>query len=220
LWRCRIDPFNAKANKICLVVPPASNAKQAIEQHFDGHSNLRDQNDSQNTANGRARAADNDVLISSNAPSSNMSGFDLPELSMSNSERSDIDIQRIPGYVNQQMASLEKDDLLNFENTFSFTENNFPHSMVAWGYPPGQNPVRSIPKSVTEERYELYLDHFHHRWPIIHIPSLEKGDDPYVLTASVEMIGAWLHGSCESKMEALTLHDRLTNHIFQRMVCT
>jgi len=79
--------------------------------------------------------------------------------------------------------------------------------------------VHDIPDSITKEYYELYLDQFHHRWPIIHIPTVEKGGNPYVLSASIEMIGAWLAGTCESKNLSLTLHDRLTNHIFQRMVC-
>ena len=139
--------------------------------------------------------------------------FDVPELFMSGFERRDFEIQEPPGDTAPQMVRPAKDDLFNLENTF-------PRSMGAWGHPPGNTPVRSIPKSITKESYELYLDHFHHRWPIIHIPSFEKGGDPYVLTASVEMIGAWLQGSCTSKMVALTLHDRLSNHVFQRMVCT
>jgi hypothetical protein len=79
-------------------------------------------------------------------------------------------------------------------------------------------PVRSLPDSVTNEYYELYVVHFHHRWPIIHIPKFEKGDDPYVLKASVQMIGAWLYGTGPSRSVALTLHDRLSSHLIQKFV--
>jgi hypothetical protein len=144
--------------------------------------------------------------------------FEVPEF-MSGFQRSDFEMQEPSGDTAPRVVRPAKDDSFNFENTSSFSDT-LPHGIRAWGYPLGNTPIRSIPKSVTKERYELYLDHFHHRWPIIHIPSFEKEDGPYVLTASVEMIGAWLQGSCSSKTIARTLHDRLTNHIFQRLVCT
>lgn len=215
-----LSRINAQANKMFLAIPTVSKDRQIIEQHFDGQSSLRDQTNSRSTTNGQMRAAGYDASLISHTPNLRVSGFDVPELFKSAFERRDFEMQRPSGDAIGQMTNAAKDDLLSFEDISSFNEKTFPRSMGAWGYPPGNTPVRSIPKSVTKERYELYLDHFHHRWPIIHIPSFEKGDDPYVLTASVEMIGAWLHGSCESNMVALTLHDRLTNHIFQRMVCT
>jgi hypothetical protein len=209
-----------KAKNVFLVIPLVSKDRQTIGQNFDESSNLRDQNNSHNTENGQTTARGYNAPLTSHTPSLHMSGFDVPEWFISAFERRDFEMHKPSGDLTLKTTSPAKDGLPDIENISSFNEKNFPRSMGHWGYPPGNTPVRSIPKSITKERYELYLDNFHHRWPIIHIPSFEKGDDPYVLTASVEMIGAWLHGSCESKMVALTLHDRLTNHIFQRMVCT
>jgi hypothetical protein len=192
---------------------------QTVEQHHDSASGLIDQNNAHNTTNSQARAMGYDTTLVPPTPRSPMPVFDMPEMFMSGFERRDFEMQEPPGDTAPQMARHAKDDLLNIENISSFSDT-FPRSIGAWGYLPGNTPVRSIPKSVTKENYELYLDHFHHRWPIIHIPSFEKEGDPYVLTASVEMIGAWLQGSLTSKTVALTLHDRLSNHIFQRLVCT
>jgi hypothetical protein len=209
-----------KAKKVFLVTLLVSKDRETMDQNFDGSSNLRDQNSSHNTKNGQTTAGGYNAPLSSHTSSLHMSGFDVPEWFISAFERRDFEMHRPSGDVTLQTTSPVKDGLLDVENISSFNGKNLPQSMGSLGYPSGKTPVRSIPKSVTKERYELYLDNFHHRWPIIHIPSFEKEDSPYVLTASIEMIGAWLHGSCESKMEALTLHDRLTNHIFQRMVCT
>jgi hypothetical protein len=190
---------------VILVIPPIVKDVQTVEQRHDNQARLIDQNNPRNTTDGLR------LSISVN---------DVPELFMSAFERRDFEMQEPPSDTTRQLAGPAKGDIPNVDNVSSFSEKTFPLSMRAWGYLPTMNPLRSIPKSVTKEHYELYLDHFHHRWPVIHIPSFEKGDDPYVLTASVEMIGAWLQGSCSSKMVALTLHDRLTNHIFQRLVCT
>jgi hypothetical protein len=208
-----------KAKNVLLVIALVSRDRQIIDQNFDESSNLRDQNSSHNIKNGQTTAGGYNTSLTSHTPNSHISVFDMPEWFVSAFERRDFEMHKPSGDLTLQTTSPAKDGLLDIENISSFNEKNFPPSMGHWGYPPGNTPVRSIPKSVTKERYELYLDNFHHRWPIIHIPSFEKGDDPYVLTASVEMIGAWLHGSSESKIVALTLHDRLTNHIFQRMVC-
>ncbi len=91
-----------------------------------------------------------------------------------------------------------------------YIQREFP---LAIGAP---NTSRNL---VREDYFELYRMHFHHRWPIIHLPSFNQGDDPYVLTACVDMIGAWLQGGCQARLVALTLHDRLMKHIVQRLVC-
>jgi hypothetical protein len=192
---------------------------QTNEQHHDGASCLIDQNNSRNITNSQTRAMGSDASLVPPAPSLPIPVFDVPELFVSGFEQHDFEMQEPSGDTAPQTVRPAKDDLIILESTPSFSDT-FPRSMAAWGYPPGNTPVRSIPKSITKEHYELYIDHFHYRWPIIHIPHFDKGDNPYVLTASVEMIGAWLQGSCSSRMVALTLHDRLTNHIFQRMVCT
>jgi hypothetical protein len=75
-----------------------------------------------------------------------------------------------------------------------------------------------IPKSFSSLHLKLYFTHFHHHWPILHASMFDENDDPYVLTASVSMIGAWLEGTTESRKVATTLHDRLMNHVLQRLV--
>jgi len=192
---------------------------QADEQHHGGASRFIDQNNSRNITNSQTRAMGYDASLVPPTPSLPVPVLDVPELFMSGFEQRDFEMQESSGDTTPQMVRPAKDGLINLENTSSFSDT-FPRSMAAWRYKLGNTPVRPIPTSVTKEHYELYVDHFHYRWPIIHVPSFDKGDDPYVLSASVEMIGAWLQGSGSSKMVALTLHDRLTNHIFQRMVCT
>lgn len=211
---------NANAYIIFLGIPSLLKDAQTVEQQLDGASRLMDQNNPRNITNVQTRVLGYDDSLVPPTPRLPMSVFDVPDLFMSAFEQRNFQTQESPGDTARQMAGTAREDLPNIESVSSLNEKTFPRSIGAWGYPPGDTPVRSIPKSVTKEHYELYLNQFHHRWPIIHIPSFEKGDDPYVLTASVEMIGAWLQGSCPSKMAALTLHDRLTYHIFQQMVCT
>lgn len=73
-------------------------------------------------------------------------------------------------------------------------------------------------RTLSTTHSKLYFKHFHHRWPIIHAPNFNEETDPFVVTASVSMIGAWLEGSEESRDLALTIHDRLTIHLLQKMV--
>lgn len=73
-------------------------------------------------------------------------------------------------------------------------------------------------RTLSTAHSKLYFKHFHHRWPILHAPTFDEDSDPFVITASVSMIGAWLEGSKESKDLALTIHDRLMNHALQKLV--
>jgi hypothetical protein len=75
-----------------------------------------------------------------------------------------------------------------------------------------------LPKSFSSLHATLYFTHFHHHWPILHASMFDENGDPFVLTASVSMIGAWLEGTTESRKLAITLHDRLMNHVLQRLV--
>ncbi len=213
----RPSRVGAKAYKLILVTHPISKDRQTI-LHFDESEGLRNMNEARHTADGQTGAVGYDDSLTSPGPRLRQSAFDVQQLFRPPLQRPDFEMREPSGNISAEMIRPAKVDLLNLENVTSSNENTFPRSMGPWGYPPGNTPVRSIPKSVTKEHYELYLDHFHHRWPVVHIPSFEKEDVPYLLTASVEMIGAWLQGSCESKSVALTLHDRLTNHILNRMV--
>jgi hypothetical protein len=64
---------------------------------------------------------------------------------------------------------------------------------------------------------QLYFTHFHPRWPILHAPTFDEQHYPFVITASVAMIGSWIEGSEESRELALTIHDRLVNHLFLKL---
>lgn len=124
----------------------------------------------------------------------------------SNSSTNGTSYPRIPGLHTQKpFISDEQAFTLKFENP----SNHGPAGPLL--------PTRSIPDAVTKEYYELYLAHFHHRWPILHVPTFEKGEEPYVLKASVESIGAWLYDTPQSIGKGVTLHDRLANHIFQKL---
>lgn len=198
-----------------LVLPPISKDARTTEQNHDNGSQLGGQSNPSHTSDSQLNNA-TDVPTT---PNLSTPVFDISELFMSAIDQPGIDRTELSADMFWPMEGSTRGDLMNIDSTIS-SHNDKPSSsmMRAWGYPQVMAYVRSIPKSVTEERYELYLNCFHHRWPIIHIPSFEKEDNASALSASVEMIGAWLDGSHSSKSLALTLHGRLTNHIFQRMV--
>lgn len=59
---------------------------------------------------------------------------------------------------------------------------------------------------------DLYFTHIHHRFPIIHRPSYiaeTKGRTLQLLKSSMEMVGAFLEGSTQSREFALQLHQKL-----------
>jgi Fungal Zn(2)-Cys(6) binuclear cluster domain/Fungal specific transcription factor domain len=71
----------------------------------------------------------------------------------------------------------------------------------------------------SEEYLELYYIHFHHRWPLIHRPSLEEETPVAIVLSSMAMIGAWLHGSHQAKKRALDSHKILISEITSQLVC-
>lgn len=71
---------------------------------------------------------------------------------------------------------------------------------------------------VTSERYLLfYYSHFHHRWPIIHRPSLDDEDSENLARSSMANIGAWLEGSKQAKDFALKSHEKLVKEIMSQL---
>jgi hypothetical protein len=69
------------------------------------------------------------------------------------------------------------------------------------------------------KRYdELYFNHFHFRWPVLHRPSWEA-DGHTIAAGSVHMVGAWLEGTPNSKEFALSRHMSLMRQISTRLVC-
>jgi hypothetical protein len=71
----------------------------------------------------------------------------------------------------------------------------------------------------SEKHLELYYVHFHHRWPLIHRPSLEEETPVSIMLSSMIMIGAWLEGSREAKKRALDSHEKLVSGITSQLVC-
>jgi hypothetical protein len=206
---------------LALGVPPASKDAGTEERPSDNASRLTDQSNAFHTKDSQMDTDCYNQIAVPQTPRLSMSMFDMPDWFMSAFQQNGVERADFSGNTSRSMTGDTRELPLSFDNVSSLQNGKAsPNNTRSWGYPPGTAYVRSIPKSVTKEHYELYLDYFHHRWPIIHVPSFEKGYDPYILSAAVDMIGSWLQGSCESKMVALTLHDRLTNHIFQRMVCT
>ena len=76
------------------------------------------------------------------------------------------------------------------------------------------------PDPASETYLELYYAHFHHRWPIIHRPSLEEENSTGIVCSSMTMIGAWLDGSLEAKKRAIDSHERLIADITSQLVRT
>ncbi|KAJ8062336.1 hypothetical protein OCU04_008882 [Sclerotinia nivalis] len=61
---------------------------------------------------------------------------------------------------------------------------------------------------------ELYFDHFHHRWPIIHRASREEeAGEAGLCELSIAMIGAWLSGTSKAMKYATETHAVLIDHI-------
>lgn len=90
---------------------------------------------------------------------------------------------------------------------------SFPHIKVQ----SKSKEEHTISQAITARDTEIYFKYFHDRWPILHFDTFGE-TDPYVLRASVAMIGAWLEGRNESQDRALILHDRLMAHILERLV--
>jgi hypothetical protein len=76
----------------------------------------------------------------------------------------------------------------------------------------------ALPESETSKYLDIYFTHFHHRWPILHSPTFEVETAPPVLLSCVIMIGACIHGRRDSKELAVSLHTRVSDWIFPRLV--
>jgi hypothetical protein len=82
------------------------------------------------------------------------------------------------------------------------------------------DPELEVPLDTESEKHlELYYVHFHHRWPLIHRPSLEEETPVSIMLSSMIMIGAWLEGSREAKKRALDSHEKLVSGITSQLVC-
>lgn len=71
----------------------------------------------------------------------------------------------------------------------------------------------------TERRYlDAFFESFHHRWALIHRPSWEEKNNETPLIAAMKMIGAWLHGTQESREHAVRVHEKLMENVMARLV--
>lgn len=68
---------------------------------------------------------------------------------------------------------------------------------------------------------DTYFTHFHHRFPVIHRPSYEdhgKASVQPLLLSSIDMIGAWLYGTVESKDFAVVVHHKMVSQCLVEIV--
>ncbi|PMD37524.1 hypothetical protein L207DRAFT_77233 [Hyaloscypha variabilis F] len=77
--------------------------------------------------------------------------------------------------------------------------------------------LENRPDSTSATYLELYYAHFHHRWPIVHRPSLAEEPSIGIVFSSMTMIGAWLDGSVEAKKRALDSHETLITDITSQL---
>lgn len=75
-----------------------------------------------------------------------------------------------------------------------------------------------LPKAASRKYLEAYYAHFHHRWTIVHSPSLEMKSHTSLILSSMKMIGAWLSGNQEAKWLAVAMHERLMSHVLPRFL--
>ncbi|KAG9236530.1 hypothetical protein BJ875DRAFT_222212 [Amylocarpus encephaloides] len=71
----------------------------------------------------------------------------------------------------------------------------------------------TLPDRLEAEYLAAYLEHFHHRWPVVHRPSYEDNEMSSFLQCAMKMIGAWALGLGESKLYAVSMHRYLMSHI-------
>jgi hypothetical protein len=80
------------------------------------------------------------------------------------------------------------------------------------------NDWPALPEADTVKFTKLYFAHFHHRWPVLHAPGFEDETAPPVLLSCVIMIGAFIHGTSESKELAMNFQSRVLDYIFLQLV--
>lgn len=138
--------------------------------------------------------------------------LDLPSLSgilprpVSAALRADLD-----GPVDWSTMRIERDSSndANRELIVQASQTNFV---------PIPRDLYPLPKAASQKYLEAYYAHFHHRWTIVHSPSLEMKSHASLILSSMKMIGAWLSGNQEAKWLAVAMHERLMSHVLPRFV--
>ena len=75
-----------------------------------------------------------------------------------------------------------------------------------------------LPDAASQNYLKIYYAHFHHRWTIVHSPSLELKSHVSLVLSSMKMMGAWLSGTQEAKWLATAMHERLISHVLPQFV--
>lgn len=75
-----------------------------------------------------------------------------------------------------------------------------------------------LPKATSQKYLDSYYAHFHHRWTIIHTPSMDMKHHPSLVLSCMKMIGAWISGTQDAKWLAVAMHERLTAHVIPPLV--
>lgn len=78
--------------------------------------------------------------------------------------------------------------------------------------------IYPLPKAAGQKYLEHFYAYFHHRWTIIHSPSLELKSHFSLLLSCMKMIGAWISGAQDAKWLAVAMHERLTAHVIPQLV--
>lgn len=69
-----------------------------------------------------------------------------------------------------------------------------------------------------EEQCQLYFEHLHHHWPVIHYTSFDIKNDPIVLVVIVILLGCLIRKQpCSGVLEA---HSALTMRLYCFLVCS
>lgn len=82
-----------------------------------------------------------------------------------------------------------------------------------------QEDLCPVPEAAGLKYLNSYHAYFHHRWTIIHSPSLEIKTHVSLVLSSMKMIGAWISGAQDEKSLAIDMHERLTAHMIPHLVC-
>ncbi|KAL4874690.1 hypothetical protein BJY04DRAFT_211857 [Aspergillus karnatakaensis] len=56
---------------------------------------------------------------------------------------------------------------------------------------------------------EVYFDHFHYQWPMLHSHSFRLSKEPQILLLAVVMIGLWVTGDGAARSRAENMHEKL-----------
>jgi hypothetical protein len=75
-----------------------------------------------------------------------------------------------------------------------------------------------LPEAASQKYLGLYSTYFHHRWTIVHVPSVDGEQRHSIVVSSMRMIGAWISGSHDAKWLAVAMHERLMAHLVPQLV--